>query len=441
MIYSMYAIYMIFYVISAALSSNGYYTLSAILLCISAVGLYVRRYRIHRNIIDLQGVFSLFWIGGQGISCLKLSYLQVDWSIQTWVCFFLVYIGFCIVYELYERYFENNKKYLNRVNKNKFSEKKLLNSIIILTAISVLCFIVEALILGFIPLFSSEPHAYSYFNISGVHYFTVSCILVPCLSVLFVMSDKKSLISMSKADKIILIISNILAFIIPILCVSRFQLMAMVLLTLFTFISVLGEISRKLLIRILLGTVCLVVPLYIGLTVARNHDVEYLNGIFEMKNTNMPIFITQPYMYIANNYDNFNCLVVQLTEHTYGLRMLFPVWAFSGLKFIKPELVNFPIYVTKTELTTVTLIYDAYYDFGVIGVFIFGIFCGIFSAVVSSFRKLHYNPVIHILYAQTVMYFILSFFTTWFSNPTTWFWYGVTLIIFIFCKSKNLSEK
>jgi hypothetical protein len=439
MIYSMYAIYLIFYVMSAALSSNGYYILSAILLCISAVGLYIRRYRIHRNIIDLQGVFSLFWIGGQGISCLKLSYLQVDWSVQTWVCFFLVYMGFCIVCELYEKYLGNNTKYLNRNNANKFSEKKLLTSIIILTAISAICFIAEALILGFIPLFSSEPHAYSYFHISGVHYFTVSCILVPCLSVLFLMSNKKHLIS--KADKSILIISNILAFIIPILCVSRFQLMAMVILTLFTFISALGEISRKLLIRILLGTVCLLLPLYIGLTVARNHDVEYLNGIFEMKNANMPIFITQPYMYIANNYDNFNCLVVQLTEHTYGLRMLFPVWAFSGLKFIKPELVNFPIYVTKTELTTVTLIYDAYYDFGVIGVFIFGIFCGVFGVVVSALRKLHYNPVAHVLYAQTAMYFILSFFTTWFSNPTTWFWYGVTLIIFIFCKSKNLSEK
>ena len=37
--------------------------------------------------------------------------------------------------------------------------------------------------------------------------------------------------------------------------------------------------------------------------------MTYLNGIFEMKNAATPIFITQPYMYIANNYDNFDCLV------------------------------------------------------------------------------------------------------------------------------------
>ncbi|MFQ9701372.1 MAG: hypothetical protein ACLR0U_00840 [Enterocloster clostridioformis] len=60
-----------------------------------------------------------------------------------------------------------------------------------------------------------------------------------------------------------------------------------------------------------------------------------------MKNSHMPIFITQPYMYIANNYDNFNCLVEQLVSHSFGLRMCFPVWALTGLKFLFPVLVSF----------------------------------------------------------------------------------------------------
>ena len=42
---------------------------------------------------------------------------------------------------------------------------------------------------------------------------------------------------------------------------------------------------------------------------------------------------------------------------------MFPLWALSGLKFIKPALVDWPIYVNKEELTTVTLFYDAYYEF------------------------------------------------------------------------------
>ena len=69
-----------------------------------------------------------------------------------------------------------------------------------------------------------------------------------------------------------------------------------------------------------------------------------------MTNSRMPIFVSQPYIYIANNYENFDCLVKALPAHTWGIRMLFPVWALTGLKFLYPYLVSFPIYVDKTEL-------------------------------------------------------------------------------------------
>ena len=128
------------------------------------------------------------------------------------------------------------------------------------------------------------------------------------------------------------------------------------------------------------------------LTVARSHDVAYLNGIFEMKDPATPIFITQPYMYIANNYDNFNCLVTELPAHSMGLKSLFPLWALTGLKLIKPELVDFPIYTTKEELTTVTLFYDAYYDFGVVGVFLFSAALGLFAAWLMDRAERAENP-------------------------------------------------
>ena len=45
---------------------------------------------------------------------------------------------------------------------------------------------------GYIPLFNSAPHAYSYFHISGVHYFTISCILIPALTVLYTKVTEKN---------------------------------------------------------------------------------------------------------------------------------------------------------------------------------------------------------------------------------------------------------
>ena len=64
--------------------------------------------------------------------------------------------------------------------------------------------------------------------------------------------------------------------------------------------------------------IVILIPVYVLLTVARRHDVTYLNSIFEMKYSEMPIFVTQPYMYVINNYENFNCMVAQLSEFTHG---------------------------------------------------------------------------------------------------------------------------
>ena len=170
---------------------------------------------------------------------------------------------------------------------------------------------------------------------------------------------------------------------------------------------------------------------------ARSHDVAYLNGIFEMKNSHMPIFISQPYIYIANNYENFDCLVEALPRHTFGIRMMFPFWALTGLKFAFPYLVSFPLYVTKTELTTVTLFYDAYYDFGVFGVILLASALGAVASVLSSRLGEGKNPMGYLLYGQFAMYMMLSFFTTWFSNPTTWFYFVVTGVMALYCQNSR----
>ena len=182
----------------------------------------------------------------------------------------------------------------------------------------------------------------------------------------------------------------------------------------------------------LFGLFVVMIPFYLILTVARSHNIEYLNGIFEMKNASMPIFVSQPYIYIANNYDNFNFLVGALPGHSFGLKGLFPLWALSGLKFFFPQLINFPIYVDKTELTTLTLFYDSYYDFGWIGVLLFSCILGAIAYIlVVKLREMR-NPLGYLLYAQFAAYLMLSFFTTWFSNTTTWFYLILTGIMALF---------
>lgn len=424
------SVYLISYAASYLFARAGYYWLSGLVLILAALFLYWYDYRRSENIIHLRGLFSLFWVGGQGIACLKLSELSVDWNILTWLCFLLAFMGFWMSFEFLQQMYGTSGRGRSSWFNFQGYELPLFLSMVIVTVVSVTAFIAEAVVLGFIPFFiKGVPHAYSTFHITGVHYFTVSCVLVPALSVLyFCIEQGRNGFRMALA-----VIMDLVACAIPVLCVSRFQLILAVGLAVLTYIIM----EHRLKIFYAVGLAVGMVVIYVILTVARGHDIPYLNSIFQMKNSQMPIFITQPYMYIANNYDNFNCLVEWLPSHTFGLRMLFPLWALTGLKFLVPALVNFPIYVTKEELTTVTLFYDSFYDFGIIGVLFFSCILGGAAFFLVRMVKRVRNPLGYLFYAQFAIYLMLSFFTTWFSNPTTWFYFAVTGLLYGFCSWKN----
>ena len=166
---------------------------------------------------------------------------------------------------------------------------------------------------------------------------------------------------------------------------------------------------------------------YIVLTVERAHSVSYLLDIFAMKNKNIPIFFVQPYMYIANNYENFNLLTKEVESHSHGFRMAYPFLTLSGLKYFVDLPLSYPLYLTKEELSTLGILYDAYYDFGILGVGVFSAVLGSLAAILSSLMKRKDNPFLLGIIAQFAFYLSLSFFTTWFSNASSIFYFGISL--------------
>lgn len=439
------------------------YLLSGLVLIAAGVALYGIFYKRSGMLLFPAALFSLSWVGGIGVSALKLSKLQTDWELRTWLCFAAAYFAFLPAFSRAAKArrvrTEADGPSGTAAAVYARTAERIFRAMLAVTLISAAAFVFEAVKLAYIPLFTEDtPHAYSYFHVSGVHYFTVSCVLVPALMVLYLDSLKKHCESVRSdllgkpflaclhemgrlgyGAKLAAVFGlTFVSFLIPILCVSRFQLIFAAALAVFTKAALCGSLrfTKK---NVAAGALllCLLIPLYVLLTIARAHDVAYLNGIFEMKNADTPIFFTQPYIYIANNFDNFNCLVRDLPDggHTLGLRMLFPLWALTGLKFVFPALVNFPLYLTKTELTTVTLFYDAYYDFGFLGVLFFGALLGFLYGVFVRRTKLFSgakNPAVYLIYAQLAFYLLFSFFTTWYSNPTTWFYLAVSVLIYLY---------
>lgn len=419
-----YGTYMLSFFVSYIASLAKWYYASGIILIVEAVYLYVHWVRESGSFVELRALFTLASVGGQGISCLKLSTLQDTWSYITWLSFFVIYIAFGIGYEWGRKYSRVEGK---EPEKNKKKADRLFRCIMLLLVVSAGCFVIEIIRIGYIPVFSDEPYSYSYFRMSALHYLhycAISCILIPGLTVLWKKIDSEE----SKWRNGAIIIANIVAFAVPFLYVSRFQFLFEIGVAAVIYILVNKNMRKSTLV--LLGLV--VCAAYVVITLSQKRDAIYLNNVFKMKYTHMPVFLTQPYIYIANNYDNFDCLVKNLPKFSYGLRMLFPFVSLTGLKFVMPNLVPATVYLTSTELTTFTMFYDAYYDFGVIGVFVIALLIGVVAKVIIDIIKKSDNPVVYLLYGQIAVYLALAFFTTWFSSPATWFWLIITGMIYCY---------
>ena len=453
-------IYTAAYVMSFVLGEAGLSAPSGLCLIFAAAFLYLSEYRRTASLMNLRGMLALGLLGGEGIARFQLSRLSTDWTLETWLSFYLFYLIFDLSAQLADhagtlrgaRSGDDADRSAScsgvpdplaatasidvrdvggvpgrsATGESAGADLRFFRYALLgLLGISWAAFFFEARRLGFVPLFTVDtPHAYSYFHVKGVHYFTTLAVLTPAVSMLYLTARRKH----GLRPDVLALLGLLLPIILTILMVSRFQFMISVILA--VFVALLSGRRYKLWQLLLL--LALMIAAYVFITFERAHSVEYLNGIFEMKDPSTPIFITQPYMYIANNYDNFNVMTRELTVHAHGLRMLYPFVTLSGIKFFVPSLAQgFPLFVTKEELTTVTMLYDAWYDFGLSGIAVFALVLGLVSGRVTRTCRKDQNPFSVLLYAQLAFYYLVSFFTTWFSNPATWFYLGISFLLYL----------
>ena len=416
------------YVLAGLISHTIVYPIAALLLAALALFHYMRVVDETGSWINLTGIFFLSWIGGQVLAMLRLSFLQREWSWQMWLLLCVSVIFFALGSETAKRI----KLFKGRGTDRKRAEmlpaaESLGRATVLLAGLSILCLLIEFAVLKYLPIFSPKPHAYSYFHLKGLHYITVSAMYVPSLAVLYQLRKKKEHSEKSRLDRMVLV-SACAALLVPIVCVSRYQLFMAVFLALICYLLAGNHLTKKMLI-------CLFIAAIIGyavLTILRRHDIEYLNSIFEPRWKHMPIFITQPYMYIANNYENLNYLTEKVPPYAFGARSLAPLWSLTGLVKMFPSLGEFPTYCVKEELITLTCFYDSYYDFGIPGVCLLAVFMGWCGEKTQRFTWNSQNPVAYFLFAQVMFYYMMAFFTTWTSNLAVWFGLFITLVLYVY---------
>ena len=119
------------------------------------------------------------------------------------------------------------------------------------------------------------------------------------------------------------------------------------------------------------------------------------------------------------------------------------------IKKFFPIVVDSPYYIIKEELSTVTIIYDFYYDFGLVGV---ALFCFIIGYAGKALEDRAYNLVsldepkknnyILILFSLYCYFMLFSFFQTYFSLTDTWVYIIIlSLMMFLFNMNKGMPQK
>ena len=426
-------IYTIIYLFGIVLYRLNYNYIASILMIILAIFLYANEVKITKRIVNVRGLFALGFVGGFGVSLLKLSSLSNMYSFMTIIAVFVSYFSIYLGVYFAERNRSGFKKEKDRIIKTKSvltSGQKLVVSMCIVTFIA---FLVEVIKLKFVPLFTiNTPHAYSTFHVFMIHYITSFYSFIPSIAICNYYMEPKD-----KTNIKFIIVSFIYVVIMSLLLVSRSRLILSVVLSIFVaaIYSVIDKKSKKKVsIPILAVLSVAFVLLYTIITINRAHDVEYLNGIFEMKNAKLPIFISQPYMYIAHNFENLNYMINNTFRWTFGRRMLYPLFTLTLIKKFFPIVVDSPYYIIKQELSTVTLIYDAYYDFGLVGVIVF---CFVIGYIGKKLEDKTYdviqggykNNYIVVLFALYCYFMLFSFFQAYFSLTDTWVYIIILVVL------------
>ncbi len=434
------------FILAAVLSKygGGYpsFVIFLLLMALETVLVYIE----DSNIIDLRLLLSISWLFGIALSSLKLSELQSPWSTAMWFSvggfYFLFMGGFDLISWFLKKRAPKRKpeQSIRKNRRNPVFLRAVFSAVLILTAVGLLAFILECFILKFrVPIFLDWSYAaYSIFHVTGLHYFVVALVLVPPLSVYFL-----SLGRPAKWGYLILILCNGLSLLIPFMLLSKMQMLLTLALPVLAFLVIQEKIPKPV---ILAGTVIfgfLVFGVFLILMRYKNYPEGYLENVFRFRNRETSLTVQYPYIYIVNNYENLNLLTINLQRHSYGIRELFPFFALTGLKFLPrvQELMALEQYTTIPELTTLTMLYHVYGDFGVPGTMLFGLLLGGVAALVTdiSFRRKTASGVL--LYVQMAFYMALSFFTTWFSDATTWFYFIVTgaiaVYIRLYCRSNS----
>lgn len=373
-------------------------------------------------------VFSFIWLIAIALVEFKFSRLQIEWSLFGW---FILLIG--IVFFLLGNYvaFVQNfnmpkleiSEIRERIRLADINEPLFFKLIIIYAVIFVVSFLTEYFIEGYVPLFTAQPDkARKMFGIFGLH------LIVNGVNVLLFLIFQYFVLIKNKPVKksflsVIFVVSTGSFF----LLLQRYNFFILsVMIVCFLYYSG-KKINYK---TFIVAAVVIVGLVFLIRSVRIAQFAEYYFFVTsEMKFSPKYALLSEPYMYIAMNLENFVANFNKIQNHTYGFFTADFLTALTGVKHIIAEyagLEKFPHYIGGYNTFPFYWVY--YYDFGMFGLAVFPFLLGyVISHIYFKLRRSLNLPIL-VLYSVAFSVIAISYSSDPLTRLDMVFNYSVTVL-------------
>jgi len=356
-------------------------------------------------------LFILVWSFAIGLTHLKLSVFQKEWTLYSWVMLMLTLLSFLSgLFIIYVLNADKNVKTIKEMrlimSKESIDKDFLFKILIIAFVLYLVSYLVSFLVMGFIPAFSPRPEIRTQWTgVFGLG--LITHVLPPILfySSIYFFYEKKS-----KSKRTIVFLIATLTFFLNLLVLHRFDIVYwLVVLMVFMLYA-----TEKLKFRYIFFFTLFLIAVVYGISTFRASKfianiIYYTSG---MKFSVKYAIFTEPYMYFAMNVENFINGVEKYSKFTYGYFTFNPILSLIQLKHPWEEysmIAKFPHLLTS-NYNTYTMFFEWYRDYGIFGLgfipFIWGLIIG------STFYNLKRNPSLSsiVIYGAFLFVIVFSFF-------------------------------
>lgn len=366
----------------------------------------------HKNIFRPDIVFTIVMLSTLLITGLRLSSLQSYYKPWFYIMIYIAIILFSVSERLVLKYrgiheLEEEIRFNGMAMYDPHTMRVMVFILWLLVAVS---FAITIVVLGAPPALSLSSDRSTYYLGGWGAIFSLNSVLYT-----LILFDRYQLKAINNKLSIFYIISLYCSVI---LIANKFQIFTLVLIFIvMRSLMVKGQSVRSLIFLAIIAI--LIFAILYNTVYLKMYNFSEADTL-KWYSLNIPKqigFLANPYLYIANNFDNLYNFMSKNPNLMYGYNAIYNITRSNNLcKLLFGQLISarskdFAVSVNFGAMNTGSFFLNSYWDFGIPGIFIYTVFCGMLCGFIERKLVQNKNFMSCFAYCYAMISVFLSFFT------------------------------